>query len=874
MPNTTEMSDRAAVEQLSFDMLKRTGWLAYADTKSKIGQSVELDREKIRAEIVELAQDRQERLVSLFDKGELEYLEGVALPSSVKALLPEEAQEFIEEEFELNGSLYAIYIDDFEGNESEIRSFAATQKGDYHLKSNEELPINTEPTSIKGQAVAFADKAIVKNQQTYRIHTTEDNYGDQEILYIYWVGNNSFDVKKAEDEFNNGPTSLREFYLRNSYGQVNLSTTVVPIVFDSCIIEGLDTVEKISFEEANKLINVSNFRRVVFDVTPLCGSIFRSRGSVGITKKYDDSFYSMSYIGNEWYRRPGLEVSGVVGHEIGHNLGLRHANSFECEKYFSSSRSSEDCEDIEYGEHESIMATTGPGLVEHNDLNGAHKYFAGWLNNTKTVTLGLNTVFSVHDKKNQTQLLLLPIENSPHLPTYSIPFYDKNLSIMYAIEYRKLTEEGKKGIFINLIDTTQRNQNVVRRETYLWGRPTSQQATLEHIGEVFFDRIHGYSFELKQLTEEYATVDIREIQKEEIDPFRSQALSDHSFSQFFPIDLGITYGATLNDAAGVQPSRVTQVAAVDGAAYFGQDTKSHLRYGRYLASAIFIDTLVFDLVQKLDKNWFSVSLWLNISDIPQNSAFVDIISIGNHSYVTISNQSIVFEPTLYPSLNGTVFNPKITAPIEKDKWQHYIWTYVNNYLSVHVNGVFVNTTKIANINEYYFVYPQWNRRNAYTMSFGANPDLDFSADPNVNNRARFIGGIDDVLFFDRGLTRDEIRQLSNSRTTKSSIGSIFKYKSYNPEKNLLRISEPFMKKEYYINISTAQLPAPIRSRTGERQRSNNDFLLVEDYPLAVKITDTNNKYSTLEVDTNTDGVLDLTLTVGELFFSEIPEQAE
>ena len=113
----------------------------------------------------------------------------------------------------------------------------------------------------------------------------------------------------------------------------------------------------------------------------------------------------------------------TVIHELGHNIGLPHANAYECTGY----KIPDDCQIIEYGDPFDQMGAYSPSAALF--FNNYYRLSLGWLTGrTQTVTTsGDYTLFapSVAAKGNQ----VLRIQTVPPVPNYA--------GFSYTLEFRR-----------------------------------------------------------------------------------------------------------------------------------------------------------------------------------------------------------------------------------------------------------------------------------------------------------------------------------------------------------------------------------------------------------------------------------------------------
>ncbi len=150
----------------------------------------------------------------------------------------------------------------------------------------------------------------------------------------------------------------------------------------------------------------ANYEHLVIIVPKSCGSWGGASAFVGAVG--DDGSYSV--------RKRSIFKDSVASafafiHELGHNLGMRHAQSAKCAGAFYTP-SLEGCIIIEYGDSNDPM---GPAELVH--WNAPHRRFLGWIAPERVITAGGSGTFNLVpvDAKEGcgVQALRIPIPNEP-----------------------------------------------------------------------------------------------------------------------------------------------------------------------------------------------------------------------------------------------------------------------------------------------------------------------------------------------------------------------------------------------------------------------------------------------------------------------------
>ena len=104
----------------------------------------------------------------------------------------------------------------------------------------------------------------------------------------------------------------------------------------------------------------------------------------------------------------------VPAHELGHNLGLFHAEAHVCSEGGQSSATTGDCSSADYGDPFDIM-----GHARRSLFNGYHRARLGWIEGADVITSpgeGTYTLRSVNDAAAGAKLLMVPHTSKPWEP--------------------------------------------------------------------------------------------------------------------------------------------------------------------------------------------------------------------------------------------------------------------------------------------------------------------------------------------------------------------------------------------------------------------------------------------------------------------------
>ncbi len=252
--------------------------------------------------------------------------------------------------------------------------------------------------------------------------------GNQEFLFILVNFRDDrrepFKPSDLEDLIFNAPFSIKNYYLANSFGKTTITGRVLnkwyTIPTDQASATG-DCASNISNweSEANKLVsenvyNLTSYRHIfyTFPSIPICSE-----------------FGSGSMVGNPTRGRIFTDHLNTTNdrfgyaHEIGHNLGIHHANLWNCSPQAVDIGSK--CTNLEYGDKSDSMGDP----FDFNHFNGPHKLAEGWItsNQIQSVSRSGNYILAASNQTSSLpQMLKIPLPGDREF---------------YYLEYRKLKDQ-------------------------------------------------------------------------------------------------------------------------------------------------------------------------------------------------------------------------------------------------------------------------------------------------------------------------------------------------------------------------------------------------------------------------------------------------
>ncbi len=332
---------------------------AHARAKSATDKALTL------APLVEIARQRREELLDLVDADPAEVLR-VALPADARESLPGEVRAYVEEAADEAGEIEVLHVDHVDAADDHYLHFLNTPKGRYSLHFASAMPDIVTGAVVSVRGVRLGAAIVVAGQPAVMagkaLDVAGNTRGAQSTLAILVNFSNApsqpYSVAYAQDVLF-GKTSAFDY--EASYQQTTLTGAVagwftIAATSTTCDFGAIATQAKAAAAAAGYVL--SSYSRLVY-VFPSNTCSWWGLGTVGGNP-------SQAWI----HTRFGFSVK-VVGHEMGHNLGLFHSHSLDCG---SAPVAATGCSASEYGDVFDLMGSNSGG-----HYNAFQKERLGWL---------------------------------------------------------------------------------------------------------------------------------------------------------------------------------------------------------------------------------------------------------------------------------------------------------------------------------------------------------------------------------------------------------------------------------------------------------------------------------------------------------------
>ncbi len=409
----------------------------------------------------EIVGRRKQLMVTLARENTIIFL-SLALTRKMRESLPADIQRDIETETTVTGRLGAIHIDDFDHHEK--------SKFKYFLDSNNDrtqLYLSTEPKAAPGSTIklnAYSIEGILAANSANMIQTAAapslDSVGDQKTLVLLVnfadSGPLPFTVAQAQNAVFNG--QFQKFYKEQSYNKTSFSGQTygwiqIPHNIDwssyGCAQNMSIYNPDIEAYLISNGISLANYGRVIYLLNigeGGCSVVGKSQGVIdGVNYNLSESWISVdsnysqpSFWGNQPF--PWTNLDYVLSHELGHGLGVMHANGWDCD---TVSMGGANCQHVEYGNKFDTMGSGNSSL----DFNAFYKELLGWISpsDALTITGSGNTLENASSSKKIGKIRMQGTTTAPFYVEYRKGVgFDSNLQ-------SSLLSSNQNGLFVNYI---------------------------------------------------------------------------------------------------------------------------------------------------------------------------------------------------------------------------------------------------------------------------------------------------------------------------------------------------------------------------------------------------------------------------------------
>ncbi len=398
----------------------------------------------------QIARKRAKHMELLAQKDPEAFLRNV-IAGPQRAKLPSAAQESVEQKVTIKGIMEVLHEDDFKNpKNSKFRYWLRSGAKRYSFSPAGEAPPISSGSVVSVSGYKIGETVVASGDAGIDIDDPEepDTVGEQQTLFVLVTGPGKPATPTAQqmaDEIFTG--AFEHFYEEQSYGKTSFDgdvtdwISVSPAPNGVCLaIDWNNPTIKEYIETSG--IDLSKYERVVYVMNGGQGGCAYV-GKIG--QSFGDESYNLSvgWVGypSDAYHQGDSEMSGfgyVLAHEMGHELGVMHANAWSC----SSISYTTNCYHSEYG---NSFDTMGTGFFGGH-FNAFYKDFLGWLPAQSKIAITESGQYTLSPLEQSSGVRAAIVSNPSH--PHMDPIY---LELRQQIGFDRLIPASSAGIHINQI---------------------------------------------------------------------------------------------------------------------------------------------------------------------------------------------------------------------------------------------------------------------------------------------------------------------------------------------------------------------------------------------------------------------------------------
>lgn len=396
------------------------------------------NKQELSLKMISLAADRKQKLLDLLKENPVDFLTYASLEQK-KDFFPENVASLLETEVLTEGVLTVTHLDNFDDDTSKVL---------YELKTDDQISevivvdklakfktgqnVLVNGIKLDSTIVTLAENISSKELQK-EISKLITDRGDLKFLIVPLYSSNNpkpadkYSKQLKEDLFSNISTtkSVNNYLKETTFEKISISGDILDwhgvLPLDSyCQKSETELLEKLhEIKSQLNIANLSSYKGFIYLYPEeLCGVIGRS--FVGTNE------ILMGHVLNDY---TASKMAPYYTHEIGHLLGLGHANSYSCQENIIAKP--EECKSLEYGDRYDVMGLVYPDTFPH--FNAPHKIDLNVFEPSNIVevkTSGVYTISPLETQTNQPQVIKIkrPYDQSYYYLEYRQPLgYDSNL---------------------------------------------------------------------------------------------------------------------------------------------------------------------------------------------------------------------------------------------------------------------------------------------------------------------------------------------------------------------------------------------------------------------------------------------------------------
>ncbi|MBI4056524.1 MAG: right-handed parallel beta-helix repeat-containing protein, partial [Elusimicrobia bacterium] len=378
------------------------------------------DKNVLLGQLISIASSRRESLREAIRSGELRRFLSQSISADVRDSLPQEIRPLIEEKgVKVEGRLEVSIAEDFANRKSEQLYHLESRGKKYRVHFAQNSPPLLSGSEVVAYGTLLDSEFVVQDGKQPAQFKTSPSVktslvsGDiRTVALLFNFANNPnnrpFTTNQINSTLFTSSTSVNQYYQETSFGQVSFSGDVLgwyTIPYNLGATCDSWTWSQAADAAATAAgVDLSQYQKRIyfFPNTNVCG--WGGMGQLGGALSWNNGYDSMF----------------VFAHELGHNLGIHHAEWLKCGAVPVDNYSN--CTTDEYGDLWDIMGWLD---ISESQFNAPHKAALGWIPPQRIQTASTNGVYSI-----------APLEVSTEgIQALKIP--KANTNEFYYLEYRQ-----------------------------------------------------------------------------------------------------------------------------------------------------------------------------------------------------------------------------------------------------------------------------------------------------------------------------------------------------------------------------------------------------------------------------------------------------
>lgn len=438
------------------------------NAKERYGQNQESKNEALQT-MISIASQRKAALLAQIKTNPQAFLDNASLVDQ-RNQFPEGVKPYIERRVEDKGGFLTVHSDNFKQKISDMNYALLAEKAQYELHFAQDPPQPATGTEVNVNGIGLDDQLVLAsgtsiNNQIIRgdnfIAPSKFKIGVMLVTFTKMrseeKADEALDAEIIQDTLFADNNSVRDYFLKASFNRLSLegdiigAFTVDQDTSDCSLLKRIKLATELEKHVSKEVVD--KYDSIVYIFPPLQSCKKDGEATLGKPSNLDLKDRIATFLWGldltktrSWIFYPHYQPVTYV-HELGHNLGIAHANGLFC----GHLPIGDSCKSVEYGNFLDVMGSgvTNDGNFTPFHMNGPNKLVAGWISGrVKHVTE--SGIYSIKP-------LEIPTTEGYQLITISRP-QDKD---HYYLEYRQplnydklISEPNTSGAILHIRNNT------------------------------------------------------------------------------------------------------------------------------------------------------------------------------------------------------------------------------------------------------------------------------------------------------------------------------------------------------------------------------------------------------------------------------------